>query len=247
MGAFFTPALYAMEERELILDIFEATAGSRMMCNYFRFGGVARDVPEDAFAKMKDLVYDRLPRKVDELDTYLTDNEIIMNRAGGVGILSPEEAIAAGASGPVLRASGVPYDIRRADPYGIYDRFDFDVAVRHHGDCYDRYIIRMDEVRQSVRILQQALKDIPDGPVLLKNPYNVRVPAGESYGRVEAPKGELGYYLVSDGTSNPYRYHVRSPSFINLTTLEKMCVGQKIADVVVILGSIDIVLGEVDR
>ena len=162
-------------------------------------------------------------------------------------MLTPEEAIAFGASGPVLRASGVPYDIRRADPYSIYDRFDFDVAVRYHGDCYDRYAIRLDEIRQSIRILQQAMRDIPEGEVLTKNPYNVRVPAGESYGRVEAPKGELGFYLVSEGQSNPYRYHVRSPSFINLTGLEKMCVGGKVADVVVNLGSIDIVLGEVDR
>ncbi len=247
LGAFFTPALYAMVERELVLDIFEATAGSRMMCNYFRFGGVARDIPEDAFEKLKDLVFERLPRKIDELDIYLSENEIIRERCEGVGILSPEEAIAYSAAGPVLRASGVPYDIRRAEPYGIYDEFDFDVAVRYHGDTYDRYIIRMDEVRQSIRILQQALKRIPEGPVLLKNPYNIRVPEGESYGRVEAPKGELGFYLVSDGTANPFRYHIRSPSFINLTALEKMSVGMKIADVVAILGSIDIVLGEVDR
>jgi len=247
LGAFFTPALYAMEERELILDIFEATAGSRMMCNYFRFGGVARDIPEDAFQKIKDLVYERLPRKVDELDIYLTENEIVGERCEGVGILSPEDAIAFSETGPVLRASGVPYDIRRADPYGIYDRFDFDVAVRYHGDCYDRYIIRIDEIRQSLRILQQAVRDIPDGPVLTKNPYNVRVPAGESYVRIEAPKGELGYYIVSDGTANPYRYHIRSPSFINLTALEKMCEGHKVADIVAILGSIDITLGDVDR
>jgi len=247
LGAFFTPALYAMVERELILDIFEATAGSRMMCNYFRFGGVSRDIPEDAFEKLKDLVFERLPRKIDELDIYLTQNEIIRERCEGVGVLSPEEAIAYAAAGPVLRASGVPYDIRRAEPYGIYDEFDFDVAVRYHGDTYDRYIIRMDEVRQSIRILQQALKRIPEGPVLLKNPYNIRVPEGESYGRVEAPKGELGFYIVSDGTSNPFRYHIRSPSFINLTALEKMSVGMKVADVVAILGSIDIVLGEVDR
>jgi NADH/F420H2 dehydrogenase subunit C len=247
LGAFFTPMLYALEERELILDIFEATAGSRMMCNYFRFGGVSRDMPEDVFEKLSEIVNERLPRKIDELDIYLTQNEIIAERCEGVGIFTPEDAIAFGSSGPLLRASGVPYDIRRAEPYGIYDRFDFDVAVRYHGDCYDRFIIRMDEVRQSIRILQQAVKDIPEGPVITKNPYNVRVPAGESYGRVESPKGELGFYLVSDGTANPYRYHVRAPSLINLTGLEKICVGQKIADVVVILGSIDIVLGECDR
>ena len=247
LGAFFTPSLYAIQERELILDIFEATAGARMMCNYFRFGGVSRDLPPGVLEKIKGLVNDRLPRKVDELDRYLTENEIVRSRTEGVGVLTPEDAIAYSAVGPVLRASGVPYDIRRADPYGIYDRFDFDVAVRYHGDVYDRYIIRIDEIRQSLRILQQAVKSIPEGSVLDKNPYNVRVPAGESYGRVEGPKGELGYYLVSDGKTNPYRYHVRAPSFINLTALEKMCVGQKVADVVVILGSIDIVLGEVDR
>jgi NADH-quinone oxidoreductase subunit D/NADH-quinone oxidoreductase subunit C/D len=247
LGAFFTPMLYALEERELVLDIFEATAGSRMMCNYFRFGGVSRDMPEDVFKKLKEIVNERLPRKIDELDIYLAQNEIIAGRCEGVGILTPEDAIALGASGPMLRASGVPYDIRRADPYGIYDRFDFDVAVRYHGDCFDRFIIRLDEIRQSIRILQQAVRDIPDGPVLTKNPYNVRVPEGEAYGRVESPKGELGFYLVSDGTANPYRYHVRAPSMINLTGLEKISVGQKIADVVVILGSIDIVLGEADR
>ena len=247
LGAFFTPSLYAIEERELILDIFEATTGARMMNNYFRFGGVARDFPPGVLEKLNSIVFERLPRKVDELDVYLTDNEVVASRTKGVGVLSPEEAIAHGVGGPVLRASGVPYDVRRADPYSIYDRFDFDVAVRYHGDCYDRYIIRIDEIRQSLRILQQALKDIPEGPVLLKNPYNIRVPEGESYGRVEAPKGELGFYIVSDGTANPYRYHVRAPSFVNLTALEKMCVGQLVADAVVVLGSIDIVLGEVDR
>lgn len=248
LGAFFTPALYAIEERELILDLFEATAGSRMMCNYFRFGGVARDLPEGVEARIKELVENRLPRKIDELDLYLSENELVRSRGEGVGIITPEDAIAYSAAGPVLRASGVPYDIRRADPYGIYDRFKFDVAVRYHGDVYDRYMIRLDEMRQSLRILGQALKQMPKGEILNgKNPYQVRVPAGEAYGRVEGPKGELGYYVISDGKSNPWRYHVRAPSFINLTILEKMCVGQKIADVVVNLGSIDIVLGEVDR
>jgi len=248
LGAFFTPSLYAIEERELILDIFESTTGARMMCNYFRFGGVARDLPEGVLQQIHGLVFDRLPRKIDELDAYLTHNEIVASRTKGVGILTPEDAIAYSMAGPVLRASGVPYDIRRADPYSIYDRFDFDVAVRYHGDSYDRYILRMDEIRQSLRILQQAVEQIPEGPVLAgSNPYQVRVPAGESYGRVEGPKGELGFYVVSNGKPNPWRYHVRAPSFINLTALEKMCVGQKVADVVVILGSIDIVLGEVDR
>jgi NADH-quinone oxidoreductase subunit C/D len=248
LGAFFTPALYAIEERELILDIFEAVSGSRMMCNYFRFGGVARDLPEGLYERMHKLIFDRLPAKIDELDNYLTNNEIIRARTEGVGVLTPEEAIAFSAAGPVLRASGVPYDIRRADPYGIYDRFDFDVAVRYHGDIYDRYLIRIDEIRQSIRILQQAMRDMPEGPVFEgRAQYQVRVPAGESYGRVEGPKGELGYYVISTGKPNPWRYHVRAPSFINLTGMEKMCVDGKVADVVAVLGSIDIVLGETDR
>lgn len=248
LGAYFTPILYAFEERELILDIFEAVSGSRMMCNYYRFGGVARDLPQGTLEKVKALVEDRLPRKIDDLDLYITNNEIVRHRAEGVGVLTPEQAIAFSTVGPVLRASGVPYDLRRADPYSIYDRFEFDVAVRYHGDVYDRYLIRLDEIRQSLRILSQVVRDIPDGSIQEGKPqYQVRVPAGESYGRVEGPKGELGFYIVSTGKTNPWRYHVRAPSFINLTPLEQMCLGQKLADVIVILGSIDIVLGETDR
>ncbi|HJS28642.1 MAG TPA: NADH-quinone oxidoreductase subunit D, partial [Anaerolineales bacterium] len=248
LGAFFTPALYAIEERELILDVFEAVAGSRMMCNYYRFGGVVRDLPVGTLDKIRNLVLDRLPRKIDELDVYLSNNEIIRTRCEGVGVITAEQAIAYSTAGPVLRASGVPYDVRRADPYGIYDRFEFDVAVRYHGDVYDRYIIRIDEMRESLRILQQAVRDIPEGEVFTGKPvYQVRVKAGESYGRVENPKGELGFYIVSDGKPTPWRYHIRAPSFINLTGMAEMCRGQKIADVVVILGSIDIVLGETDR
>jgi len=248
LGAFFTPMLYALEERELILDIFEATAGSRMMCNYFRFGGVARDLPEGVLDKIHDLAFERLPRSIDELDAFLTNNEIVRARGQGVGVLTPEQAIAYSAAGPVLRASGVPYDIRRADPYSIYNRFDFDVAVRYHGDVYDRFLIRIDEMRQSVRIIQQAVRNLPAGPIQEGKPqYQVRVPAGESYGRVEGPKGELGFYVVSNGKPNPWRYHVRAPSFINLTAYETMCMGNKVADTVAILGSIDIVLGETDR
>jgi len=248
LGAYFTPILYCFEERELILDIFEAVAGSRMMCNYYRFGGVARDLPEGILEKTRQLVYERFPRKIDELDAYLTNNEIIRTRTEGVGVLTPQQAIAYSAVGPLLRASGVPYDIRRADPYGIYDRLDFDVAVRYHGDVFDRYMIRLDEIRQSIRILQQVVKEIPEGPIQEGKPqYQARVPAGESYGRVEGPKGELGYYVISNGKPNPWRYHVRAPSFINLTALADMSKGNKIADAVCILGSIDIVLGEVDR
>ncbi len=248
LGAFFTPALYAIEERELILDVFEAVAGSRMMCNYMRFGGVARDLPEGALDKMRQLVFERLPRKIDELDAYLTENEIIRGRCIGVGVLPAEQAIAFSTAGPMLRASGVPYDVRRAEPYSIYDRFDFDVAVRYNGDVFDRYLIRIDEMRESLKILQQALRDLPGGEIQTGKPqYLVRVPAGESYGRVENPKGELGYYVISTGKPNAYRYHIRAPSFINLTPFGEMSKGHKVADVVVILGSIDIVLGETDR
>ncbi len=248
LGAFFTPALYAIEERELILDVFEAVTGSRMMCNYMRFGGVARDFPPGTLERIRDLVFNRLPAKIDELDTYLTNNEIVRSRCEGVGVLTPEQAIAYSTCGPVLRASGVPYDLRRADPYSIYERFEFDVAVGYHGDVYDRYLVRLEEIRQSIRIIQQAVQGIPEGPVFQgKQQYQVRVPAGEAYGRVEGPKGELGFYVVSNGKPNPWRYHVRAPSFINLTALAEMCKGGKVADAVVILGSIDIVLGETDR
>ncbi len=248
LGAYFTPSLYAFEERELILDIFEAISGSRMMCNYHRFGGVVRDIPPEALQKLKNLVYDRLPRKVDEFDRLLSENEILVSRLKGVAKLSAEEAIRYSITGPVLRASGVPYDVRRAEPYGIYDRFEFDVAMRYNGDLYDRYLIRLDEIRQSLRILDQAIRQLPEGPVMSVKPqYQVRVPAGEAYGRIEAPKGELGFYIISNGKPNPWRYHVRAPSFINITALEKMCVGNKIADFVVILGALDIVLGELDR
>ena len=248
LGAFFTPMIYVIEERELILDIFEAVSGSRMMCNYFRFGGVSRDLPEGIEQKIRDLVFDRLPRKIEELDAYLTNNEIVRARCEGIGVLTAEQAVALSVSGPVLRASGIPYDIRRADPYSIYDRFDFNVCVRYHGDIYDRYLIRLEEARQSLRILEQALKDLPEGPILAGKPqHTVRVPAGEAYGRVESPKGELGFYVVSNGKPNPWRYHVRAPSFVNLTALAQMSRGGKIADVVTVLGSIDIVLGEVDR
>jgi NADH:ubiquinone oxidoreductase subunit D len=248
LGSMYTPSLYAFEERELILDIFEAVAGARMMCNYFRFGGVARDIPDDVMKKIHDLVYDRLPAKTDEMERFLNENEVLVARLKGMKVLNSEDAIRYSVTGPVLRASGIPYDLRRADPYSVYDRFDFDVAVRYNGDMMDNYLIRFDEIRQSLRILEQALKQIPQGPINSQKPqYQVRVPAGEAYGRVESPKGELGFYVVSNGKPNPYRYHVRAPSFVNLTALETMCKGVKIADFVALLAMLDIVMGEVDR
>jgi NADH-quinone oxidoreductase subunit C/D len=248
LGAFFTPALYAIEERELILDLFEWAAGSRMMCNYFRFGGVAFDLPPGWIERCRGIVNNRIEKKIDELDRYLSLNEIVLDRCKGVGILTREQAINYSTAGPVLRASGVPYDIRRAAPYSIYDRFDFRVITGEKGDLYDRYYVRLLEMRESARILKDAVRDIPAGPILPgKKSYQIKVPAGEAYSRVENPKGELGYYVVADGSPTAYRYHVRSPSFINLTALEAMCMGHTIADVVGILGSLDIVLGEVDR
>jgi NADH-quinone oxidoreductase subunit D/NADH-quinone oxidoreductase subunit C/D len=248
LGAMYTPSLYAFEERELILDIFEAISGARMMCNYFRFGGVVRDIEEPEMKKIKDLVYNRLQAKTDELDRMLTENEVLLSRMKGIRMINAEDALAYSITGPVLRAAGVPYDIRRADPYGIYDRFDFDVAVRYNGDLMDNYLIRIDEIRQSLRILDQAIKQIPQGPINSQKPaYQVRVPAGEAYGRVESPKGELGYYLVSNGKPNPWRYHVRPASFVNVTALEKISIGTKIADFVVLLAMFDMVMGECDR
>jgi NADH-quinone oxidoreductase subunit D/NADH-quinone oxidoreductase subunit C/D len=219
-----------------------------MMCNYFRFGGVVRDVPDDVLQKIKDLVFDRLEAKTDEMDRLLTENEVLNARLIGIKVVDAETAVKYGVTGPVLRAAGVPYDLRRADPYSVYDRFDWDVAVRHNGDMYDNYLIRLDEIRQSIRIIQQAVKSIPQGPINSQKPaYQVRVPAGEAYGRVESPKGELAFYVVSNGKPNPWRYHVRPPSFVNITCLEQMCIGTKIADFVALLGMLDIVLGELDR
>ncbi|MCW5879915.1 MAG: NADH-quinone oxidoreductase subunit D [Anaerolineae bacterium] len=248
LGAFFTPILYAIENRELILDLFEMTSGSRMMCNYMRFGGVAYDLPPEFMPLAHELAFERLPREIDELEEYLTANEILHSRTIGVGVLPAEAAIGLSISGPLLRASGVKYDIRRHQPYGIYDRFDFEIPTRPNGDLYDRYLIRVAEVRQSIRILQQAFNSLPDGPILAgRKAWQIRVPKGEAYGRVENPKGETGFFVVSDGTANPYRYHVRAPSFVNIQALREMSIGFKIADIVANLGSIDIVLGELDR
>jgi NADH:ubiquinone oxidoreductase subunit D/NADH:ubiquinone oxidoreductase subunit C len=251
LGAFYTPALYFITERDLIIDLFEAVTGSRLMCNYMRFGGVSQDLTEAQIARARELAFERIPRKIDELETLLTDNEIIKARSIGVGYLSAERSIAYSLTGPCIRAAGVPYDIRRVDPYSIYDRFDWEVPVFYGADVYDRYRVRVAEMRQSVRIVQQALNQLdqtkPGDIQAGKKAYNHRVPAGQTYTRVETPKGELGFYLVSEGVQNAYRYHVRSSSFINLNSLKEMTLGQKVADAVVILGSLDIVLGEVDR
>jgi NADH-quinone oxidoreductase subunit C/D len=248
LGAFFTPMLYALRERELILDLFEMVSGSRLMCNYMRFGGVARDMSEEALALARELVHERLPRKLEDLDNLLTKNEILLARTKGVSVVTPEVAIAHSLSGPMLRSTGVAHDLRRAKPYSIYDRFDFNVCTCPNGDLYDRYLVRFKEIYESLKILRQALEQIPEGEIQAgKKGWSTRVPAGEVYSSIESPKGELGFYLVSDGGSNPYRYHVRSPAYINLGVLGEMSKGHKVADVVVNVGSIDITLGEVDR
>jgi NADH-quinone oxidoreductase subunit D len=248
MGASGTPLMYAFREREKILDLFESLTGSRMMCNYMRFGGCRVDTTE-AWLNATRKVVAGLPAFVDEFERLLTGNEILMARCQGVGVLKPELAVNASITGPMLRATGVNYDIRKVDRYGIYDRFKFRVPLGAHGDIYDRYMVRVLEMRESIVILEQALKDIPGGPVMDPKAKirGFRPKPGESYARIEAPKGELGFYVISDGTPNPYRYRVRPPSLINLTVLEDMCLGHNVADVVLIFGSVDIVLGEVDR
>ncbi len=240
------------------------------MHNYMRFGGVFKDLPErihsvvnlvndkvrdfDTMEYLTELINERLPRFLEEYDRLLTGNEILRARTIGVGVLPPEVAISHSTCGPLLRGSGVAYDVRRADPYSIYPELDFDIPVGKNGDIYDRYLVRMLEMHESLRILKQILPRLErtkGESVVSSGPYMPRVPIGESYGRVENPKGELGFYVVSagdeKGPQNPWRYHVRAPSFINLTALGTMCKGHKVADVVAILGSIDIVLGETDR
>jgi NADH-quinone oxidoreductase subunit D len=246
LGAFFTPVLYAYRERERLLDLFEMVSGSRMMCNYMRPGGVSADLPE-GFGSALQAIIDVNKRFVDEFDYMLSRNEIFLMRAVGVGVLPTSEALRYSISGPVLRASGIQYDIRKADPYSVYDRFDFDIPVQQEGDVYSRYQQRLQEMKQSIRIVEQAQKQLPEGPVMSKVPPRLKPPAGESYARIEAPKGELGFYLISDGSTNPYRFHIRSTSLINLSALREMCIGYKVADVVTILGSIDITLADVDR
>jgi NADH-quinone oxidoreductase subunit D len=248
MGAMGTPLMYAFREREKILDLVEALTGARMMCNYMRFGGCRVDLPPGWLEGAKQIVAN-YPRFLDEFEALLSGNEIIMARTQGVGKLSPELAVSAGITGPMLRASGVNYDLRKVDRYGIYDRFQFRVPLGDDGDVYDRYMIRVLEMRESLKILEQALPQVPEGPIIDPKARlrGFKPKTGEAYGRIESPKGELGFYLISDGGANPYRYRVRPPSLINLTILEDMCLGRPVADVIVILGSVDIVLGEVDR
>ena len=245
-GAWQTPLMYMFREREKILDLFEMACGARLTINYMRIGGVSFDIPDELMPQLRALM-DELPDRISEYEQMLLDNEILLMRSRDVGIVSPELAINASLSGPMLRGSGVAWDIRKADPYCVYDQMDFEIPVGQNGDCYDRFVVRMEEVRQSVRIINQAMERLPPGPHTAQVPLNLRPPAGEIYSRIESPKGELGFYLVSDGGPHPYRFHVRSPSLLNLSALKEMVVGQSVADAIVTLGSIDINVGEVDR
>jgi NADH-quinone oxidoreductase subunit D len=263
--------LYAFRERELIIDLYEACAGQRMMTTYFRIGGLAYDLPPDFDKKVKK-IFGKIPEGIRDYERLLTDNKIFRNRTIGVGVISGEEALNCGLTGPCLRGSGVNYDVRKANPYGGYENFDFEVPLGEKGDVYDRYLVRIEEMRQSLKIARQALEGMPEGPyrahvpgVVLPPKEDVltkmeslifhfkiitdgfKPPRGAVYQAIEAPKGELGYYISSDGTNRPHRMRVRPPSFVNLSALPKLVEGGLVADVIAVIGSIDIVLGEVDR
>ncbi len=266
-----TVFLYTFREREEILRLFEAVAGQRMMTSYFRIGGLSMEPPLDFFPRVQAFIQ-TFPEKIDEYSNLLTGNPIFVNRLKGVGPLSAADAIALGVTGPPLRASGVDIDLRRDMPYSSYEKFQFKVPISTAGDTWARYLVRLDEMRESVKIIQQALDGMPEGPIKADAPKIVlpdrekmktqmealihhfkivtegfAVPAGEVYQGIESPRGQMGYYVVSDGTAKPYRVHMRNPSFATLQAVETMAKGRLLADLVAVIGSIDIVLGEIDR
>jgi NADH-quinone oxidoreductase subunit D len=271
LGA-MTPVFYMVgREREEIMNLFEMACGGRLFQTYFRIGGVVADLPEGFVEKVRSFTQ-TFPTRVDESETLLTENPIWMKRGVGVGVLSREDAIALGASGPVARASGLAWDLRKANPYSSYDHFDFDIPVLQNGDVYSRYLVRVEEMRQSTRIIEQAIDLLPDGPLLADAPKVVlppkektltqiealihhflimeegfKAPVGEIYMSVESPHGELGFYIVSDGGPRPYRLKIRPPCFVNLEALSSMARGRLLSDLIAILTSIDIVLAEIDR
>jgi len=263
--------LYCFRERELILDIHEMVSGARMMASYFRIGGLAQDLP-DGFGEAVREFNTLLPERMEDYETLLTENPIWLERTKGVGIINAEQALAHSVTGPILRAAGTPWDIRKEFPYSSYDHFDFDVPTQQEGDTYARYLVRMAEIRESLKIIAQALDRLPDGPVLVADykiapppkeeiylsmealihhfkfwTEGVRIPAGEAYSCVESPRGELGVYMVSDGSAKPWRVHFRGPSFANLQALALAAEGGLIADLVALVASLDPVLGDVDR
>ncbi|WP_418790068.1 NADH-quinone oxidoreductase subunit D [Phosphitispora sp. TUW77] len=241
-----TVYMYAFRDREKILDLLEAASGSRLMPNYMRIGGVAADLDQDWFNQLEKLM-DELPACIDEYDGILTGNEIAQARTKGVAPVSAEMALNYGFTGPNLRASGIDHDLRRDEPYGIYDRFNFNVPVMKNGDTFDRYVLRLAEMRESIKIIKQAMKGIPEGPIMAKVPKVIKPPVGEAFNRIEGSKGHLGFHIVSDGTTKPYRTRIYSPCFVNLGFLPTAAKGLHLMDLVLALASIDIVLGEVDR
>jgi NADH-quinone oxidoreductase subunit D len=263
--------LYCFREREKITQMYEFVSGVRMMASYFRVGGLTQDVPAGFEERVREIL-NTFPSKIDEYEGLLTQNKIWRNRTIGVGVISSEDAIDAGLSGPSLRGSGVAWDLRKSNPYSYYDKFEFDIPVGEKGDCYDRYLVRLAEMRQSLRIIEQAISGLPEGPVRSADRkitppskeevltvmeqlihhfklvvHGFQPPVGDVYFAVESPKGEIGCYLVSDGTKKPYRVHFRPPSFVNISAFNKLVAGRMVADVIACIGSIDIVLGEIDR
>jgi NADH-quinone oxidoreductase subunit D len=241
-----TVLLYAFREREEILKILEDFIGARLTAHAFRIGGLWWDAYPEFEARVRDFLK-ILPDRISEYETLLNANRIWLQRTVGIGIISAEDAVNLSLTGPALRGSGVNYDLRKAQPYSAYSEFDFEIPLGENGDTYDRYLVRMEEMRQSIRIIEQALDGLPEGPVMAKVPKIIKPPVGEIYHSIEAPKGEIGVYLVSDGTGKPYRMRIRPPSYINLQSLKSMSIGHLVADVVAIIGTLDIVLGEVDR
>ncbi len=242
-----TGLIYCLRDRERIMDMFEMTSGQRLLAAYMRIGGVSADVPLEFLPAVKSFVND-MPKMIDEYNDLITGNEILQARCKGVGVLSAQEALAYGVTGPNLRASGVAYDIRRADPYGIYDRFDFDIPTAAGGDCFDRLVVRIEEMEQSGRIIRQAVEAMPEGEVKGKVAKVIKAPKGkEVYHRIESAKGELGFYIVGDGSDKPYRMHVRAPSFVNLMVLPSISRGGKLQDIIANIATLDPVLGESDR
>jgi NADH-quinone oxidoreductase subunit D len=263
--------LYCFREREKITQMYEFVSGVRMMSSYFRVGGLAQDVPEGFEQRVRDIL-DTFPAKIDEYEGLLTNNKIWRNRTIGVGVISVDDAIDAGLSGPSLRGSGLALDVRKANPYSYYDKFEFDIPAGKNGDCYDRYLVRLEEMRQSLRIIRQAIDGLPEGPTRISDGkitpppkpevltgmeqlihhfklvvHGFQPPEGDVYFPIESPKGEIGCYLVSDGSKKPYRVHFRPPSFVNISALNKLVTGRMVADVIACIGSMDIVLGEIDR
>jgi NADH-quinone oxidoreductase subunit D len=242
----FTIFMYCFREREMVLDLFESVTGQRLNYSFYRIGGMPMDFP-DTFLSDCQAFLAWFKQRLPEYDAIMTDNILFQKRVQGVGVLDPEVAVDYAVSGPMLRGSGIKWDLRRNDPYSIYDRFDFEIPVFDTCDVWARYLVRRKEMEQSVKIVEQALAQLPTGEVLAKMPKTIKPPAGQMYSRTESPRGEIGFYIISDGSPKPYRYKVRSPAYVNLSAIHEMLKGCLVADLVAVLGSVDIVLGEIDR